>query len=77
MFQHNEYEKRVEKMKRIESQRLSACGKKHRITSDREQRAISEIIGTILLLSISITLLTAFYVVVLHSATNPSNTFIP
>jgi hypothetical protein len=33
--------------------------------------------GTILLLSISITLLTVFYIVVLHNASNPSNTFIP
>jgi hypothetical protein len=43
----------------------------------KDHVAVSEIMGTILLLSISITLLTVFYIVVLHNATNPTNTFIP
>lgn len=64
-------------MKRTESLRTSVILKKSKCNSDRKKRAISEIIGTILLLSISITLLSAFYIIVLHSASSPSNTFIP
>ncbi len=64
-------------MKQVKSRTLTNRGKKHTSTSERKQQAVSEIMGTILLLSISVTLLTAFYIVVLHSASNPSNTFIP
>jgi hypothetical protein len=47
---------------------------KKNIPLNRDMKAVSEIMGTILLLSISIILLSLVYLLVLNNATNPSNT---
>lgn len=52
---------------------LLAGRKKNKVSFHHNARGVSEIMGTILLLSISITLLSLLYLLVLNNATNPSN----
>ena len=54
---------------------LLPCFKGENNSTKRSNKAISEIIATILLLSISLSLLCVVYVIVLNNATSPSSTY--
>jgi hypothetical protein len=64
---------KVENMNNHKKIVLLALRKKNRFAFHHNTRGVSEIMGTILLLSISIILLSALYLLVLNNANNPSN----